>query len=171
MSQEQKPHNPIAIANHFIDLSLPEGLTLMQLLKLSYIAHGFNLALLDKPLADEYAEAWRFGPVFPSIYHEFKYEKPGPIKKKARWADMKRNILKPVSSKFDTNEETIMQLTYEEYGGFNGWQLSAITHAPDTPWYEAWEKGEHIRGYSITNKRIKKYYKDLIKKNQNQLKG
>ena len=91
MLQEQKGHNPIAIANHFIDLS-PNGLTLMQLLKLSYISHGFTLALLDKPLADEYAEAWRFGPVFPSIYHEFK-KKSGPIKNKAQKANMRINIL------------------------------------------------------------------------------
>ena len=168
MSQEQKKeHNPIAIANYFIDLS-SKGLTLMQLLKLSYIAHGFKLALLDEPLADEYAEAWRFGPVFPSIYHEFKYEKPGLIKDKAKRADMQKNILKYVSSEFNANEETIMKLTYKKYGALSGWQLSAITHAPDTPWHKAWKEGQHIRGYSIKNEEIKKHYKDMINSNQNQ---
>ena len=167
MLQEQKGHNPIAIANHFIDLS-QNGLTLMQLLKLSYIAHGFNLAFLDKPLADEYAEAWKFGPVFPSIYHEFKYEKPGPIKDKAKWADMQRNILQYVSSNFNVNEKTIMKLTYEKYETLSGWQLSAITHAPDTPWHQAWTEGQSIRGYSIKNQIIKEHYKNLITSNQNQ---
>ena len=57
MSQQNQGHEPVAIANYFIDLS-SKGLTLMQLLKLSYISHGFTLAFLDKPLADEYAEAW-----------------------------------------------------------------------------------------------------------------
>ena len=35
-------HDSLAIVNHFIDLG-NKKLTLMQLLKLSYIAHGFNL--------------------------------------------------------------------------------------------------------------------------------
>ena len=168
MSKEYTGHDPVAIANYFIDLSSPNGLTLMQLLKLSYIAHGFKLALLDEPLADEYAEAWKFGPVFPSIYHEFKYEKPGLIKDKAKWADMKKNILQPVSSNFNVNEETIMRLTYEKYGTLSGWKLSAITHAPGTPWHEAWQEGKHIRGYSITNEKIKEHYTNLINSNQNQ---
>ena len=164
MSQEKKGHNPIAIANYFIDLSR-DGLTLMQLLKLSYIAHGFKLAIIEQPLSDEYAEAWRFGPVFPSIYHEFKYEKPGKIKDKAKWADMKKNVLQYVSSNFDEHEKTIMELTHEKYGNLDGWKLSAITHAEGTPWYNAWKEGQYIRGYSIKNENIKKYYKNLINSN------
>ena len=159
-------HNPIAIANHFIDLS-QEGLTLMQLLKLSYISHGFTLTLLDKPLADEYAEAWKFGPVFPSIYHEFKYEKPGPIKEQAKRANMMNNRLENFVSNFDKNEKIIMKFTYKEYGKLDGWKLSAITHAKETPWYKAWKKGQHIRGFSISNEEIKEHYKVLMKNSQN----
>ena len=159
-------HNPIAIANHFIDLS-QKGLTLMQLLKLSYISHGFTLALLDQPLADEYAEAWKFGPVFPSIYHEFKYEKPRLIKDKAKRVNMKINTLEDFVSNFDKNEKIIMEFTHKKYGPLDGWRLSAITHAPDSPWYKAWEEGKHIRGFSISNDEIKRYYKSLIK-NDNQ---
>ena len=158
-------HNPIAIANHFIGLS-QKGLTLMQLLKLSYISHGFTLALLDKPLADEYAEAWKFGPVFPSIYHEFKREKPGPIKDKAKKANMSTNMLEDFTSDFDKNEKKIMEYTYEKYGKLDGWQLSAITHAEGTPWYKAWEDGQYIRGFSISNKEIRKHYKALMQINQ-----
>jgi len=160
-----KGHNPIAIANHFINLS-ENGLTLMQLLKLSYISHGFTLALLDKPLADEYAEAWKFGPVFPSIYHEFKYEKPGPIKEQAKKANMNNDMLEDFVSNFDQNEKTIMKLTYKKYGELDGWKLSAITHAKDTPWYQAWKEGQHIRGFSISNEKIKEHYKSLIKSSQ-----
>ncbi len=162
-------HNPIAIANYFIGLS-DNGLTLMQLLKLSYISHGFTLALLDKPLADEYAEAWKFGPVFPSIYHEFKYEKPGLIKNKAQKANMVNNTLEDVSSHFDEDEKIIMDFTHKEFGNLDGWELSAITHAEDAPWYKAWEAGKHIRGFSISNDEIKKYYKGLTKNKQSSVK-
>ncbi len=160
-----KGHNPITIANHFIGLS-EDGLTLMQLLKLSYISHGFTLALLDKPLADEYAEAWRFGPVFPSIYHEFKYEKPEPIKNKAKRANMEKKKLEDFISNFDEDERGIMKFTHGKYGKLDGWKLSAITHAEDAPWHKAWEEGKHIRGFSISNNEIKKYYKRLIAQNQ-----
>lgn len=166
MSSQTQGHDPVAIANYFIGLSRGKGLTLMQLLKLSYISHGFTLAFLKKPLANEYAEAWKFGPVFPSIYHEFKYEKPGPIKNKAKWADMQDNVLKEVSSNFSNSEKTIMKLTYKKYGSLDGWQLSAITHAEDTPWATAWKEGQYIRGFSISNKKIKEYYQSLISKNQ-----
>ena len=168
MSSQSQGHEPVAIANYFIGLS-SKGLTLMQLLKLSYISHGFTLAFLDKPLADEYAEAWKFGPVFPSIYHEFKYEKPRLIKNKARWANMETRSLQEVSSSFDKDEKAIMELTHEKYGPLEGWQLSAITHAPGTPWDKAWKEGKHIRGFSIRNEEIKKHYQSLLKEaNENQ---
>ena len=75
---QEEGHEPVAIANHFIELN-PDGLTLMQLLKLSYIAHGFKLGLDLGPLSRELAQAWKYGPVFPSIYHKFKYNPPEKI--------------------------------------------------------------------------------------------
>ena len=161
-----KKHNPITIANYLIDLS-QDGLTLMQLLKLSYISHGFTLALLNKPLADEYAEAWKFGPVFPSIYHEFKYEKPGPIKEQAKRANMMNNRLEDFVSNFDKDEKIIIEFTHKKYGKLDGWELSAITHAKDTPWHKAWKQGQHIRGFSISNEEIKKHYKALMENSPN----
>ena len=158
-------YNPITIANHFIGLS-KDGLTLMQLLKLSYISHGFTLALLDRPLADEYAEAWKFGPVFPSIYHESKFKKPGLIKNKAQTANMETNSLEDFLSNFDNDEKEIMEFTYRKYGKLDGWQLSAITHAEGTPWYDAWKEGKYIRGFSIRNELIQEYYKNLIEKHR-----
>ena len=44
------------------------ALTPLQVIKLAYIAHGFTLALLGRSLVPEPIEAWRYGPVIPSIY-------------------------------------------------------------------------------------------------------
>lgn len=41
--------------------------------KLLYVAHGWHLALYDAPLiADEYLEAWQYGPAYASVYYEFR---------------------------------------------------------------------------------------------------
>jgi uncharacterized phage-associated protein len=63
-------HNPIAIANYFIELA--KFITPMKLQKLVYFAHGWCLALADKPLINEKIEAWQYGPVVSSLYREFK---------------------------------------------------------------------------------------------------
>lgn len=49
-------------------------LTNLSLQKLAYFAHGWHLALFDKPLLEENDafEAWRYGPVLPELYHALK---------------------------------------------------------------------------------------------------
>ena len=144
-------HHPVAIANYFIDLSTPiEGLTLMQLLKLSYIAHGFKLGITDgEILSNEYAEAWKFGPVFPSVYHEFKHIYPEKIKNKTENQEQ-----------FNSLEEDIIRFVYETYGSLDGWRLSVLTHKDGSPWSQTWES--NLNPKIIQNTLIKKYFKEEI---------
>ena len=74
-----------AVANYFIDIARCEGeqLSPMKIQKLVYFAHGWYLALYDEPLLDEKIEAWRYGPVVPSLYHEFKRYGSGTIERYA----------------------------------------------------------------------------------------
>jgi uncharacterized phage-associated protein len=67
-------YSPLAIANYFIELAKKKDkfITPMKLQKLVYFAHGWCLALSDEPLIDEKIEAWKYGPVVTSLYHEFK---------------------------------------------------------------------------------------------------
>ncbi|WP_366513810.1 type II toxin-antitoxin system antitoxin SocA domain-containing protein [Planktotalea sp.] len=51
----------------------------MKLQKLVYIAYGWHLALSGKKLFTEEIEAWKHGPVVPSLYHEFKHLRENPI--------------------------------------------------------------------------------------------
>ena len=167
---ENQIYNPVTIANYFIRQS-KKGLTLMQLLKLSYIAHGFKLAFFKHPLSNEYAEAWKYGPVFPSIYHEFK-AKIGLITTPANTFNMKKQALEVWTANFTENEKEILNTVVKKYGPLEGWKLSALTHAEGTPWAIAWEKakenGKHIRGFSIRNEDIQKHYLGLIAKTKTQ---
>src|SRR5208282_4587731 len=67
---DQPQYPSMAVANWFIEnLSRVDPLKLQ---KLVYFAHGWHLALRDQPLIDELVEAWDYGPVVPSLYHQFK---------------------------------------------------------------------------------------------------
>ena len=147
-------HNPIAIANYFLNIKHKDShLTLMQILKLSYIAHGFTLALLDKPLSEESVEAWRFGPVFPSIYRAFR-ENGSPMR-----------ITKPIdgySGNFENVEKEIMQSVFDLYGKMDAWELSELTHEKNTPWYVVF-KDNSDDGEIIKDAKIKEHYKKLMK--------
>ena len=48
-----------------------------------YYTQGWCLALADQPLFNEQIEAWKWGPVIRSIYHQFKEFGNSPITKKA----------------------------------------------------------------------------------------
>ena len=141
----------------------------MQLLKLSYIAHGFNLAFYDEPLSKELAQAWKYGPVFPYIYHTFKYHPSGKNKRLGREAEPDpEGQTQIVSSAFKEEEQALMKAIHSAYGHLSGWQLSALTHDKNTPWYRCYHEGEtpgnRYFGVPIPNKDIKDHFKDKLSK-------
>ena len=157
---ESKGHNPLAVANYFIKKNEVNGIHLMKLIKLCYFAHGFTLANLETILINEYAEAWKYGPVFPTIFHEFKTARP--IREMAKRYNPDTQSLEFWSSNFKQEEREIMSQVNEKYGKYSGEQLSSITHELGSPWDIAWKKGKEIRGFSINNEEIKKHFEKKI---------
>src|SRR6476619_3832573 len=77
---ELMPNVSMAIANEFLKKPGALGvLTQMQLQKLTYIAHGWNLALNERRLVSDELEAWDYGPVYPMLYDHAKYFGKSPI--------------------------------------------------------------------------------------------
>jgi uncharacterized phage-associated protein len=125
-------------------------LTPMQVLKLVYIAHGWLLGLYGRPLVNESVEAWQYGPVIPSLYHDYKRYGSSPI-------DSIPSV-KPTSD-FDDAEMSVMNQVWKGYGYRSGVSLSSLTHEPGTPWSITVQQSG--LGAEISNDLIEDYYKRL----------
>ncbi len=168
--------NSLTIANYFVDLANKEGknLYLLGLIKRVYIAHGFSLALFDKSLLDErfdQVEAWKYGPVIPSVYHSFKHLKNDPItpKDKAVVLDStsceSKEINFTIPKLTDQQTQDICYFVWKRYGGYDDWQLVELLHMDNTPWKLYYKEGENVlipdvitrEYYRLVLENIKKY--------------
>ena len=166
------PYDPKAIANFFLALAETEGrsITPLQLTKLVYIAHGWHLGLTGQPLLNENPEAWQYGPVLPSIYHEFKNFGNAAITMRATEFDLRTFGLKEVTLPNDQTTEPLKKFLREVwhiYGKKSGLELSSLTHQPGTPWYKTWfESGGNARkGVDIPDQLIREHYQFLKQRN------
>lgn len=139
-----------AIANFFIQKSLEDkrDLSPMKLQKLVYFAHGWHLAMYKKPLIDEIVEAWKFGPVIPSLYNEFKSYGNSNINK--LYQDFWGYVPKIENQEIIKFLESIWDL----YAEFSAIQLSNATHEAGSPWYQTVTPYLKNQGFIPKNKDI-----------------
>ena len=163
-----------AVANYFISKYGKHGITPLKIQKLVYIAHGWNYAFSDDPLInDEKAEAWPYGPVFPSIYQEFKYRGNMPIIDLATELDFERledGHVTPYTPQIpDSDLKTCKLLDgiWKIYGKYTGSQLSEICHKVDSPWYKTRKAKPELRNAHIRNSVIREHYVQLYQENNN----
>ena len=163
-----------AIANYFLELARKEGkeLSPLQIQKLVYIAHGWYLALygIENPLVDdEYAEAWEYGPVFPSLYHEFKEFGAGSISRFAvetQYVDFleeKWTTEVPSIKENDLKTQAFLDHIWNLHKGLSGGQLINLTHKENSPWEQTRNESGNIRNADIDNRVIEKYYRDQLR--------
>lgn len=116
------------VANRFLELAERDHvfLTPLKLQKLVYLAHGWSLVLRGKPLINQRIEAWRYGPVIPTLYHEFKEFRGSAIQRKANTTDE----LQPLS----TEATRLIDAVWGKYKSYSATQLSALTHEPGSAW-------------------------------------
>jgi uncharacterized phage-associated protein len=168
------PYPTLAVANYFIDKSrrrFARGVGPMKLQKLIYFAHGWHLAITGRPLIDEPVEAWKYGPVIPSVYHEFKSYGREEIDFPAfQLAGLNAEKYVPQIPRDDSETLAILDRVWQLYGRLSGPKLSAMTHQPDTPWAKTWERSQEqgkMRGADIPDSSIEKYFRDIaIRKQQ-----
>lgn len=182
---DMKNYSPGAIANYFLKKSWNENhlLTPMQLQKLIYFANGWYMAFHNKeeeilPLINEPFQAWEYGPVCSSVYHEFKGFGNNVITKNYLMKEIMISgdlldmeiVFNEVPSK-DLVFIELLEKIWRRYSPLTAFQLSEMTHVKneDNPWGKARsiaEKEGIIRGKEINNSDIKNYFKKLLKENR-----
>ncbi len=162
-----------SIANEFLDLSSQAGRTITQIeiQKLVYFAHGWNLALKEQPLIGEFIEAWQYGPVVRTLYDAFKRFGGDPITDKASVWKMTAagkvtcdtpSIQSDVMAE-DTYARALVHIVWQKYGSLAPFKLVEITHLPGSPWSQAYSEKKTY----IPNESIQAYFKSLMMQGHN----
>lgn len=111
----------------------------MQLQKLLYYAQAWSLAWDGTPLFSDRIEAWRMGPVVPSVRYV-------------------STTVGDASALTEAQKATI-DAVLEHYGNMTGGALGNLTHVED-PWIEAWDKrqSETRCDEEITHNAMRRFY-------------
>jgi uncharacterized phage-associated protein len=169
-SGSRMPYDAKAVANFFLDLAKKEGKILgpMKLQKLVYFAHGWTLAITGEPLIDEPVQAWRWGPVIPSLYHAFKAYGSSHIDEPATSVelsedDMSVQTVTPKIPASDGATRAILERVWRIYSPFSPVQLSNLTHEPGTPWDQTVKVygGSLPKRLPISNEVIGEYFRKM----------
>lgn len=163
-------NDAIAIANYFVDKAnqdthAPYPLTLLRLVKYVYISYGFAMAILDKIIIDkrfDTVQAWKYGPVIPSVYHSFKHNGNNPITCKSEIAkseseDGTLEFFTPEVT--DENIRMILDFVWERYRNMSTSELIALLHREDTPWAFCYRAGKNVE---IHDEITKIYYVSIV---------
>lgn len=150
-----------AVANYFLDVAAVNNtsLTPMKLQKLVFFAHGWHMGLYNEPLIVDPVQAWKFGPVVPTLYHEFKHLGAGAISCRATDFDFANGCLfEPAVPLEDVRSRDLLSQIWSVYGRMSGPQLSNLTHMAGTPWSLVWERSGGAHQTVIPDEEIRQYF-------------
>ncbi len=154
-------YKPAWVANTFLVRANDDGIIdvdPLKIQKLVYNFHGWHLATTGKPAIGEKFEPWPKGPVLSSLYHQFKQHRWNRITTYAVDVDSTTGEEKSlVVSPSDENFQKIFNLVWQRYKGLSGVQLSALTHAANTPWNQARKAGVQY----ISDESIRKHFVEI----------
>lgn len=155
-----------AVANEFLELALQAKtpVTHMKLQKLVYFAHGWNLGLYGQALSGEPVQAWKWGPVFSSIYREFRDYKDQPIDRLARDIELQNGRVEFYEPRLaDHGSKELVQKVWQVYSRMTAIQLSNLTHEAGSPWDRVAARFNYRlpRGLTIPNDLIREYFAAL----------
>jgi len=157
-------YDTCAVANALLEIGKRKGvqMSMMKLIKMTFFAHAWSLAIFGRPLCSETVQAWRYGPVFPYLYNTLAgagykgaqiINKPLP----AMFSD------EPAMANFEPAERQLMEKVVDRYGQYSSFDLSRITHIPGSPWSQVSPEGLFV---PIPDSVIRDYYVRKARSNQ-----
>lgn len=152
------PFDARSIANRILDHAEHQGLhlTVMQLLKLVYLAHGWWLTFSGgNPLTTIRPEAWKYGPVHRDVYNSFRHFGSNPIVGRAVDSATGFEYREQVSDDIDQ----LLAQVVSSYGKHHAFTLSDIMHKPGTPWSVTSETRGHYA--PIEDDLIREHFDDI----------
>ena len=156
-------YKPTWVANTFLWRAKEDGVhdvDPLKIQKLVYHMHGWYLATTGCPVVGERFEAWPAGPVISSLYQQFKKYRWNRITELAKDIDPQTGELKDlIVAPSDEKFYEIFAAVWQRYKGFSGPELSALTHAPGTPWSLARAEGRQY----IDDQAIRSYFVDMAR--------
>jgi len=125
------------VSNNILQRAFRDNVSVspMKLQKILYFAASEYAKRTGKPLLAEDFEAWQYGPVVPSVFHEFKSFSGVPIRSYSRDA---------AGQSFVINESDnpvlhdVLDRVWAQTRGRSAVNLSRLTHAEGSAWHQAY---------------------------------
>ena len=159
-------YSAASIANAFLLRGFRSKLPIspMMIQKLLYLAQGYHLYATDQPLIDEAFQAWRFGPVIPSIYEACKHCSSKGITQLITEMDDDLGASVPAVPPADDDRHAmqVIEFVWNEYGDYDPFEISKWTHEKGGPWDRIARGGRSRRRRDIPNGYIQGYFQDAL---------
>jgi uncharacterized phage-associated protein len=154
-------YNASLIALKFVMLGIESEnpITQMKLQKMLFIAQGIHLVLNDrKPLFEEPIQAWKYGPVVPQIYKQYKFYGSQPILDTELLTMFNGEL--PKIDDINPAATKAIDLTWKLTKDISASKLSSWTHNPNSPWSKIFEQSTN--DLVIPNELIASYFDQFV---------
>ena len=150
-------------ARHLANFILDEGgrsvsaFTPMAIQKLIFFSHGWSLAFRDRSLVENGFEAWKYGPVIPVLWDEFKAFGNKIVTARARFTNPLTGEKSFIPYSIEGDDADFIRLILAYYAGFPAMVLSDLTHQAGTPWKIVRENMQKVANFggAIDNELIR----------------
>ena len=162
-------HSALWVADYITAIG-SGNLTPLQILKMTYLSHGYTLAITNEPLISDKVEAWKYGPVIPTVYDALSLYGSDPVDSLhycctslSSTGKIKERI-EYLGKEFKDEEKEVIDCVVELYKDWTGGQLITLMHREGTPWSQHYVKGGV--GVEIPDDSTKAFYKRLVDERQ-----
>jgi len=149
-------YDVLFVADTILKIAKTEGraLTPIELMKLTYLAHGWSLGTRGRALVRNRIEAWKHGPILPDLYTATRGYGRDPIPLDA--------IDDPEDIPVDDVDYELIKGVYEKHHGLSGVELASLANQPGSPWDVVLKAHGHDACAEISDQLIENHYRSLV---------